>query len=36
MLFSVLAAVENFAGCQRREDDIALAVLHRFRSCKID
>jgi hypothetical protein len=36
MLFSVLAAVENFAGSQRREDDIALAVLHRFRSCKID
>jgi sigma-B regulation protein RsbU (phosphoserine phosphatase) len=36
MLFSVLAAVENFAGSQRREDDIALAVLHRIRSCKID
>jgi serine phosphatase RsbU (regulator of sigma subunit) len=36
MLFSVLAAVESFAGNQRREDDIALAVLHRFRSCKVD
>jgi serine phosphatase RsbU (regulator of sigma subunit) len=29
MLFSVLAAVENFAGNHRREDDVALAVLHR-------
>ena len=36
MLFSVLAAVENFAGRQRREDDVALIVLHRFGSCKID
>jgi serine phosphatase RsbU (regulator of sigma subunit) len=36
MLFSVLAAVENFAGNQRREDDVSLAVLHRFPSCKID
>jgi sigma-B regulation protein RsbU (phosphoserine phosphatase) len=33
MLFSVLAAVENFSGRQRREDDVALAVLHRFGSC---
>lgn len=30
MLFSVLAEVENFAGTQRREDDVALMVLHRF------
>jgi len=30
MLFSVLAAVENFAGSERREDDVALVVLHRF------
>lgn len=36
MLFSVLAAVENFAGNQRREDDVALVVLHRFGSCKND
>ena len=36
MLFSVLAAVENFAGIQRREDDVALMVLHRFGSCKND
>jgi len=36
MLFSVLAAVENFAGRQRREDDVALIVLHRFSSCQID
>ncbi len=36
MLFSVLAAVENFAGSQRREHDIALAVLHRFRNCRIN
>jgi serine phosphatase RsbU (regulator of sigma subunit) len=35
MLFSVLAAVENFAGSQRREDDFALMVLHRFGGCKI-
>ncbi len=33
MLFSVLAAVENFAGSQRREDDVALVVLHRFGGC---
>jgi serine phosphatase RsbU (regulator of sigma subunit) len=32
VLFSVLAAVENFAGNQRRQDDIALTVLHRFAS----
>jgi sigma-B regulation protein RsbU (phosphoserine phosphatase) len=32
MLFSVLAAVENFAGSQHREDDIALVVLRRFSS----
>jgi serine phosphatase RsbU (regulator of sigma subunit) len=36
MLFSVLASIENFSGRQRREDDVALAVLHRFRSCEID
>jgi hypothetical protein len=36
MLFSVLAAVENFAGIQRREDDVALMVLHRFGSCRND
>jgi len=36
MLFSLLAAVENFAGSQRREDDVALIVLHRFGSCKIN
>jgi serine phosphatase RsbU (regulator of sigma subunit) len=36
MLFSVLGAVENFMGKQRREDDVALVVLHRFGSCKID
>jgi len=35
ILFSVLAAVENFAGKQQREDDIALIALHRFSSCKI-
>jgi len=35
MLFSLLAAVEDFAGRQRREDDVALVVLHRFGSCKI-
>ena len=32
MLFSVLAAIENFSGAQRREDDVALMVLHRFGS----
>ena len=32
MLFSVLAAVEDFAGSQHREDDVALVVLHRFDS----
>jgi serine phosphatase RsbU (regulator of sigma subunit) len=36
MLFSVLAAVENFAGSQRREDDVALMVLHRIGSRKIN
>ena len=36
MLFSVLAAVENFARTQRREDDVALMVLHRFGSRKIN
>jgi serine phosphatase RsbU (regulator of sigma subunit) len=36
MLFSVLAAVENFAGTQRREDDVALMVLHRSGGCKIN
>ena len=30
MLFSVLAAVENFAGNQHREDDIALIMLRRL------
>ena len=34
MLFSVLAAVENFAGSERREDDVALVVLHRFCTLK--
>jgi sigma-B regulation protein RsbU (phosphoserine phosphatase) len=34
MLFSVLAAVENFAGRRHREDDIALMVLHRLGSCE--
>jgi len=34
MLFSVLAAIENFSGAQRREDDVALMVLHRFGGCK--
>ena len=28
-LFSVLAAVEDFTGSQRREDDISLIVAHR-------
>jgi serine phosphatase RsbU (regulator of sigma subunit) len=36
MLFSLLAAVEDFAGSQRREDDVALVVLHRFGGCKIN
>jgi len=36
MLFSVLAAVENFAGNGHREDDIALLVLHRLGSCETD
>ena len=36
MLFSVLAAVEDFAGNLHREDDVALVVLHRFGSCKND
>jgi serine phosphatase RsbU (regulator of sigma subunit) len=37
MLFSVLAAVENFAGSQHREDDIALIMLRRFsRSGSVD
>ena len=36
MLFSVLAAVENFAGNGHREDDIALLVLHRLDSCETD
>jgi sigma-B regulation protein RsbU (phosphoserine phosphatase) len=34
MLFSVLAAVENFAGNGHREDDIALLVLHRSGGCE--
>jgi serine phosphatase RsbU (regulator of sigma subunit) len=36
MLFSILTAIENFAGRQHREDDIAVTVLHRFSSCKLD
>jgi serine phosphatase RsbU (regulator of sigma subunit) len=36
MLFSMLAAVENFAGSQHREDDVALMVLHRIGSRKIN
>jgi serine phosphatase RsbU (regulator of sigma subunit) len=36
MLFSVLAEVENFVGSEHREDDMALIVLRRFGSCKID
>jgi len=36
MLFSLLAAVEDFAGSQGREDDVSLVVLHRFGSCKIN
>jgi serine phosphatase RsbU (regulator of sigma subunit) len=35
-LFSVLAAVENFAGNGHSEDDIALLVLHRLGSCETD
>ena len=35
-LFSVLAAVENFAGNGHRHDDIALLVLHRLASCETD
>ena len=34
MLFSLLAAIENFAGRQHREDDVALLVLHRFSACQ--
>jgi serine phosphatase RsbU (regulator of sigma subunit) len=36
MLFSLLTAVENFAGRQRREDDIAVTVLYRVSNCKMD
>jgi serine phosphatase RsbU (regulator of sigma subunit) len=36
MLFSLLAAVENFAGRQRRDDDIALMVLHRSSDAKVN
>lgn len=36
VLFSVLAAVENFAGKHHREDDIALVALHRFSTRRID
>jgi sigma-B regulation protein RsbU (phosphoserine phosphatase) len=36
MLFSVLAEVENFVGSEHREDDMALIVLRRLGSCKID
>jgi serine phosphatase RsbU (regulator of sigma subunit) len=36
MLFSVLAEVENFVGNQHREDDIALIVLRRLGTCKMD
>jgi sigma-B regulation protein RsbU (phosphoserine phosphatase) len=36
MLFSVLAAVENFVGSRHRDDDIALMVLNRLDSCEID
>src|SRR5262249_53114439 len=34
MLFSVLASVENFAGSQHREDDIALMILRH--DCETD
>jgi len=33
-LFSLLAAIENFAGKQHREDDVALLVLHRSGACQ--
>lgn len=36
MLFSVLAAIENFAGSRHREDDIALMILRRLSDCEID
>ena len=36
MLFSILAALETFAGRQHREDDIALAVLRLFDSSQSD
>ncbi|MBO0910346.1 MAG: SpoIIE family protein phosphatase [Acidobacteria bacterium] len=36
MLFSILAALETFAGPWRREDDIALAVLRRLDSLEMD
>jgi sigma-B regulation protein RsbU (phosphoserine phosphatase) len=36
MLFSVLAAVENFVGSRHRDDDIALMVLNRLGNCEID
>jgi hypothetical protein len=36
MLFSILAALENFAGGRHREDDIALAVLRRLKSSEMD
>lgn len=35
MLFSLLAAVEDFLGSAHRDDDIALLVLHRFGSSKL-
>jgi sigma-B regulation protein RsbU (phosphoserine phosphatase) len=36
MLFSVLAAAENFVGQRHREDDIALIVLRRVGNCEIE
>jgi len=36
MLFSILAALETFAGQGHREDDIALAVLRRLDSLEMD
>ena len=36
MLISVLAAVETFLGRQRREDDVALVVVHRLGGRTID
>ena len=36
LLFSLLAAMENFTGTQRREDDVALMVLHRIGGGKIE